>query len=245
MEYQLLNPDDPGDPDDNNGDSSNGSYGSDSSSEDKSRDDSDDESDEDSNSIGSENEVEEVDEIMNVNEVNDDDPDDPIDPGNPGAAEDSDNSDEGVNFNLVNAQLNVVCHSIRYCSLSEVLALMLALTSKHRLTYDALLCNMRLFSTIYGRRYLPLDKKQLWALLGRREVGIKRYVYCQTCLRGHGRLRQFPAELQCRCGTLIRKRFCKIYIDLSILKQIEDLLKGPRIRNALAYRQVRHRRVAG
>ena len=111
------------------------------------------------------------------------------------------------------------------CITREVLALILALGAKHRLTYDALLCNMRCFNTLYGRNYLLLDKKLLWRLLGKQEVGIGKYLYCGECLRGYGRLRGFPVQQQCRCGTLIRKRLCKYYIDLILQSSLKTCCK--------------------
>ena len=195
-----------------------------------------------------------VDSIEDIH--NYDDPDDPDDPepddGDPGENLDDDSTTDEeeenglVNFNFHNLGLNAVCRSVINCTVREVTALLLALGSKHRMTYDAIIGMMTCFNTLYGRKYLPVDKKVLWRLLGRREVGITKYVYCHNCLRGHGLLRHFPDERLCEgCQTVIRKRFCKVYIKLNLQQQIQNLFRKQKVRNALHYREERELRVPG
>ena len=149
--------------------------------------------------------------INSDNEEHSCDPDDPDDPGVPGGEDLDDyatSEEDGPNFSFRNVGFNLVCQSVRNCTLREVTAMILAIGAKHRLTYDATIGMMNCVNAIYGRKYLPVDKKILWRLLGKRELGIRKYVYCHKCLRGYGRYALFPHQLVCGgCQTIIKKRF--------------------------------------
>jgi hypothetical protein len=184
---------------------------------------------------------------MNLHFIgNEDDPDDPDDPGNGDPNSDDSSSDEELhNFSLMNEELNIVCRTLTNCTVREVLAVVLALGSRHKMTYDALINLMKAFNTLYGRKYLPIDKKILWRLLGRSEVGILKHAYCSDCHRALGRLHNLADEVRCICGVLIKKRFCKYFIELNVKKQILNLLRKQSIRDALRYREERQVRIPG
>ena len=177
-----------------------------------------------------------------------DDPDDPDDPGPPDGVPEEDaevagDDQEVPNFNFIHPQLNVICESLNNCSVREVLALLLAISIRHSLTYDALINLMKVVNAIHGRRYLPIDKHPLWEMLGRNEVGITFSVYCPDCLRGHGRLRDLGNGRNCECTKRITRQSCKLFVQLDLRRQLADLLRKRKIQEALHYRQERQLRL--
>ncbi|KAK3916442.1 Halomucin, partial [Frankliniella fusca] len=182
------------------------------------------------------------------------DPDDPDEPDeeyhdeNTTSEEESDSDLENDdNFNFDHATLNQPVVMTRVPTVREMLMLDLALSVRHKQTYECLIDTYEAKNVAFGKKYFPTSKKELWRILGRNSSGIVEHVYCTRCggyiaeKRKLGNLAVCP-NAGCNFQTETSK--AKYFITLSLKKQLQHFLETPGIPDLLKYRDNRTKRSA-
>lgn len=233
--------DDDDDDSDNSGDSSDEHY-DDGDSDDDDDGDSDDDDDSDSDESGDEEQAgngEEARMNMNIHDNGDSDPDDPID-------QESASENDEPNFRYEHRKLDTPCRNHRNFTVREVMALYVAIAVQENWTYVSLLRVTKAFNVLYGKKYLPENKKTLWDYLGKNSFGVKKISYCPKCREHLGVYERLQDQIRCpngRCGNVISKKKVKYFFILSIKKQLQHFLNLPRSREILNYRNTREKKV--
>ncbi|XP_052124790.1 uncharacterized protein LOC127749680 isoform X2 [Frankliniella occidentalis] len=178
------------------------------------------------------------------------DPDDPDEPHNSESSgvEDSD-SDEDDNdedlFSFDNQSLDQRVVLINNPSIREILLLDLAQMIRHKFTYEALINGFENKNALFGRKFFPTSKKELWRVLGRKNSGIVYHAYCDKwgqyiCKQQDRGLSAFCKNTKCaRNKTPIEARKVKYFATISLRKQLNHLLNIPNIAQHLTFRETR------
>ncbi|KAK3923093.1 3-isopropylmalate dehydratase large subunit [Frankliniella fusca] len=143
---------------------------------------------------------------------------------------DEDDEEEGPseNFNFDAASLDHPIQLVARRTAREVLLLDLALMIRHHWNYESLIDNFKVKNLILGSKVLPTSKTELWKTVGRSQAGIVSHVYCD-CGFYLGRKHRLPAVVECACKKMVNTVKAKVFITLSIRKQLEAFLSNPEI----------------
>ncbi|KAK3924438.1 Halomucin [Frankliniella fusca] len=200
-----------------------------------------------SEAIGHENAFEEGDENYDFDLFNEEEEDLIINQNlsdSDGSAEDSDdddmNIDDGQNFNFDLQLLDRELDFSHSRTIRESLYLELALSIRHKQTYENLIDSFKTKNALYGSKFFPTSKTELWKALGRSRSGIQFHAYCSKCEAYINRKSRLVQNAECPdCEFSVPLSRASYFVTLSIRKQLEYFLSIPEVSNHLRYREER------
>lgn len=149
------------------------------------------------------------------------------------------------NFNFTPGHLDQEVQFEDSWKARELLLLDVAMSSRHKLTYECLLDLFANKNLLLGKKIFPTSTKQLWKLLSRSSAGICKHYYCNDCgsyiasEKVIGPIATCPGvELgKCKFSKPVKKT--KHFITLSLKKQLKNFLALPGVGKLLKYREER------
>lgn len=150
------------------------------------------------------------------------------------------NAEEEDALNLDHDNLNIELQSRTRRTLRDAVLLELALSSRHKWTYECLIDSFNAKNVLSGSNIFPTTKKQLWKILGRSLEGLSPHFFCD-CGNYLGQKKNLPEEMDCPCGKHVVLKKAKHFFVLNLKRQLEHFLLLPGMGDALKYRENRRK----
>ena len=153
---------------------------------------------------------------------------------------DKDVDDDRPLLNVNMASLAIPVTFKNHISVKEELLKVIAVSMRHRLTYEATLAIMKCIDSQLVHRELPTTKKAFWAAFSRNESIVTRHMYCRKCKGYVGKENEPLQQCPCKaCGPEQEKNWLSYFIQSSLVSQLQKLLAIPGIADSLRYRFTR------
>ncbi|KAK3920010.1 Halomucin [Frankliniella fusca] len=147
---------------------------------------------------------------------------------------------EGQNFNFDLDSLDHELNFLKARTIRESLYLELALSIRHKQTYENLIDSIKAKNVLYSSKVLSTSKKELWKALGRSNSGLQFHAYCSDCGAYINRKCMLVVNAVCPdCGESKPISKASYFVTLSIRKQLEYFLSIPEVAKHLRYRENR------
>lgn len=107
---------------------------------------------------------------------------------------------------------------------------------RHVSTYEHLIDNLKWIKKQFRYINIPTTKNALWNFLGRTEDNLVYRFFCSQCKQEIG---QGKITIRCvcgRCGPEEPETFVALFVQISLIPQINDFLQIPNIHEALRYK---------